>query len=105
MGELKKMMDDKTDVVILDTQPTSIYKKGHIKGASSFPWKENIALVETELLPRNRSIVLYCACGPGEGDSASVAAQLIDLGFDFDLVKVLKDPSIEGWKKAGYPME
>jgi rhodanese-related sulfurtransferase len=32
-----------------------------------------------------------------------MAAQLVELGFPN--VKVLQDPSIRGWKRAGYPME
>jgi rhodanese-related sulfurtransferase len=103
IAELKGMMDQGTGVVILDTQPKAVYDKGHIKGAISFPWKARIAALDTGGLPRNKPIVTYCDCGPGESDSANVATQLVDLGFSN--VKVLADPSIRGWKQAGYPME
>lgn len=101
--ELKRLMDQGEKVVILDVQPKGIYEKGHIKGALSFPWSSNIDEEQTLRLPRDRLVVTYCDCGPGESDSASVAAQLIELGFEH--VKVLKDPSVKGWKSAGYPME
>ena len=101
--ELKGMLDEGTGVVILDTQPKTVYEKGHIKGAISFPWKARIAAQDVAGLPLNKPIVTYCDCGPGESDSASVAAQLVELGFSN--VKVLKDPAIRGWKQAGYPME
>ena len=101
--ELKKMVDGKIDVVILDVQPQTVYAKGHIKGALSFPWARKIDEARVANLPRTKTIITYCDCGPGEADSASVAAQLMELGFAD--VKVLKDPSIRGWKAAGYPME
>ena len=101
--ELKRMMDEKADIVILDAQPGSVYAVGHIKGAISFPWARKLTEAQVAKLPRNKPIIVYCDCGPGEGDSASVAAQLID--FSFVDLKVLKDPSITGWKEAGYPVE
>jgi rhodanese-related sulfurtransferase len=101
--ELKGMIDEGASVVILDIQPKTVYDKGHIKGAISFPWKPRITAQDTAGLPRNKTIITYCDCGPGEEDSANVAARLVGLGFSN--VKVLKDPSIGGWKKAGYPME
>ena len=101
--ELRTLIDDKADVVILDVQLKSTYDKGHIKGALSFPWTAELTDGQARRLPRSKLIITYCDCGPGETDSAGMAAQLIDLGFDN--VKILKDPSIRGWKKAGFPME
>lgn len=103
VNELKSMIDQGTSVVILDTQPKAIYDKGHIKGAVSFPWKARITTQDVAGLPRDKLIVTYCSCGPGEGDSANLAEQLISLGFNN--VQVLADPSIKGWKEAGYPVE
>jgi rhodanese-related sulfurtransferase len=101
--ELKKMMDDGKPVTIIDVQPKDVYKSGHIKGAISIPWKSQIALEEVFRIPAERPVVTYCDCGPGESDSADVASQLLQMGFSD--VKVLGDPSIRGWKAAGYPME
>lgn len=101
--ELKQMMDAGKPVTIIDVQPKDVYREGHIKGAISLPWKSQIALEEVFSLPTDKPVVTYCDCGPGEADSADVASQLIQLGFDN--VKVLGDPSIKGWKNAGYPME
>jgi rhodanese-related sulfurtransferase len=101
--DLKKLVDSGSDVIILDTQPKAVYDKGHIKGAISFPWRKKITLLDIEGLPRDRLIVMYCDCGPGESDSADVASRFLQMGFGE--VKVLKDPSIQGWKKAGYPVE
>ncbi len=101
--ELKKMMDQGAAVTVIDTQPREVYDEGHIKGAISLPWKRGISLEDVRNLPKDRMLVTYCDCGPGEADSSDVAAQLLRLGFEN--VKVLQDPSIEQWKKAGYPME
>jgi hydroxyacylglutathione hydrolase len=101
--ELKAMLDNGTPVTIIDAQPESIYAEGHIKGAVSLPWKSQLDLEDVWSLPNDKPIVTYCDCGPGESDSADVAAQLIEMGFDD--VKVLKDPAIHGWKEAGYPIE
>jgi rhodanese-related sulfurtransferase len=101
--ELKKMIDRGAGVTIIDVQPKAIYDKGHIKGAISIPWKSQIALEDVWSLPSDKPIVTYCACGPGESDSTDIAKQLIRMGYDD--VKVLKDPSIQGWKEAGYPIE
>jgi len=101
--ELKAMLDNGTPVTVIDAQPESIYAEGHIKGAVSLPWKSQLDLEDVWSLPNDKPIVTYCDCGPGESDSADVAAQLIEMGFDD--VKVLKDPAIHGWKEAGYPIE
>ena len=101
--ELKKMMDAGKPVTIIDVQPKDVYKAGHIKGAISIPWKSQIALEDVFNLPTEKPVVTYCDCGPGEADSSDVASQLLQMGFDD--VKVLGDPSIKGWKAAGYPME
>jgi rhodanese-related sulfurtransferase len=101
--ELKEIMDKGTEVTIIDTQPRAIYAMGHIKGAVSIPWKSQVLLEDVWSLASDVPIVTYCDCGPGEADSADMAAQLIRMGFDD--VKTLKDPSIRGWKEAGYPVE
>jgi len=101
--ELNKMIEDKTPVTIIDVQPKDIYESGHIKGAISIPWKSQIALEDVWSLPSDQLTVTYCDCGPGESDSADVANQLSNFGFDN--VKVLRDPSIRGWKELKYPME
>jgi len=103
IDELKQLIDTKADVIILDAQLKEIYEKGHIKGAMSFPWKPEVSDADIAIMPRNKLIVTYCDCGPGESGISDLASQFINFGFDN--VKVLKDPSFRGWKKAGYPME
>jgi rhodanese-related sulfurtransferase len=101
--ELKDMIDRGESVMILDTQPKAIFEKVHIKGAVSLPWKARITLQDVSSLPRDKAIVTYCTRGSGDSTSANVAEQLMRFGFSD--VKVLADPSIKGWKEAGYPLE
>ncbi len=101
--QLKELIDRGADIVILDAQQKSIYDQGHIKGAKSLPWAAEIQEDAVQNLPKDKLTITYCDCGPGENDSADVAAQLMGLGFTE--VKVLADPSIRGWKKSGFPIE
>lgn len=101
--ELKAMMDEGKPVTIIDVQPKDIYNAGHIKGAISIPFKSQLELEDVWSLPSDQLIVTYCDCGPGEADSSEMARQLFQFGYEN--VKVLKDPSIKGWKAAKYPME
>jgi rhodanese-related sulfurtransferase len=101
--ELKGLIDKGSPVSIVDVQPKDIYSEGHIKGALSIPYKSQVELEDVMVLPEDRLVVVYCDCGPGEADSSDMADQLKVFGYDN--VKVLKDPSIKGWRAAGYPME
>ena len=100
--ELRQKMDSGADIVVLDAQSKALYNKVHIKGARSFPWIAKITEEHVKQLPRNKLLIIYCDCGPGEDDSSDLAAQLRDMGFN---AVVLADPSIRGWIKAGYPVE
>ncbi len=101
--ELKKMIDEKVEVTIIDVQPLNIYEKGHIKGAISIPWKSQLALEDVWAIPSGIPIVTYCSCGPSESDSNDFAKQLMKMGYND--IKVLKHPAIQGWIEAGYPIE
>jgi rhodanese-related sulfurtransferase len=103
IDELKAMIDKGSPVTIVDVQPKAIYDAGHVKGAISLPFKSQLQLEDVWSLPQDRLIVVYCDCGPGEADSSDMADQFIKFGYEN--VKVLKDPSIKGWRAAGYPME
>ena len=98
--ELKKLMDESADIVIVDTLYPPWYRKEHIKGAINFPWAETIK--EPIILPRTKLLALYCDC-ECEETSADVAVQLVrDWGYKN--VKVLKGGWAE-WIKLGYPIE
>ncbi len=98
--ELKKLMDEGEDVVVVDTLYPYWYKRGHIKGAINFPWAKTIK--DPVALPRTKLVVLYCDC-VCEETSADVATQLArDWGYKN--IRVLKGGWV-AWTKSGYPIE
>ena len=89
--ELKKDIEQhSTDVVIVDTAAPPIWEDEHIPGAVNLPYTKN--LTAPVPLPREKTLVLYCACKDHE-DSSDMARQLSLLGYR--KVKVLRG----GWFK------
>lgn len=89
--ELKSLIDESSDdIVIVDTAATLIFEEEHIPGAVSFPWVHELALPVP--LPRDKTLVVYCACNDHE-DSVDMAKKLSQVGY-LD-VKVLEG----GWFK------
>ncbi len=99
--ELKKLIEskDKT-IVIVDTQPKGAYDSGHIKGAISFPWAQDIK--SPGKLPKDKTLILYCDCGHEE-DSIDTAKQLKNK-WGYSNLKIL-DGGWSGWLKLSYPTE
>ena len=56
--------------------------------------------LHSEILPRDRDVILYCTC-PSEETSAKLALQLHKMGVY--RVRPLRG-GFDGWKKAGYPL-
>jgi 3-mercaptopyruvate sulfurtransferase SseA len=97
--ELKKLIESKSDIVVVDNQPKGAYDMGHIPGALNFPWASQIKTPSN--LPRNKLLVLYCACSHEE-DSTDVAEQLMKK-FGYKQVKVLEGGWLR-WEELGYPI-
>jgi 3-mercaptopyruvate sulfurtransferase SseA len=98
--ELKKLIDSKAnDVLVVCNDPQESYDEGHIPGAISFPWVST--LKPPVSLPRNKTLVLYCACSHEE-DSSDMAAKLAKFGYH-DL-KVLEGGWLR-WLKLKYPIQ
>ena len=98
--ELKRMIESKANIVVVDTQPKGAYEIGHIKGAISFPWVPDIKSPGN--LPYNKTLILYCDC-PHEEDSIDVANQLTEK-FGHRDIKILEGGWL-GWQKLAYPIE
>jgi rhodanese-related sulfurtransferase len=101
-GELKSLIEGKSDILVVDVQPKVAYEAGHIRGAINFPWAKEISgPVE---LPRNKSLIIYCDC-THEEDSIDVATQLIEeFGYNSNNIKVLTG-GWSGWVKLGYAID
>ena len=86
--ELKKLIDEKSkDIVIVDTAAPLIFEEEHIPGAVNFPYGP--ALPQPITLPRNKTLVIYCACN-AEEESIDTAKKLTEYGY-----QNIKDP--QGW--------
>ena len=104
--DLKKMIDEDADIVIVDTRDGGSYAAGHIKGAinihydvTSDPMQRQMMLIA---LPMDKLIVTYCDC-TDDANSANVVQELYDLGYDMDKLKVLSGGSLR-WVELKFPM-
>jgi rhodanese-related sulfurtransferase len=99
--EVKKMIEsNKTDFVVVDTQPKEAYDLGHVTGAVNFPWTPEIK--KPKNLPKNKTLILYCDCAHEE-DSIDTATQLKER-FGYTNVKLLEG-GWSNWQKLGYPID
>lgn len=106
---LKQWIDEKKDMVIIDTMPNDFYKKGHIPGAVNAELPKTSLADATEeqksafinLLPadKNKPIVIYCgfvACA--RSNAGAILA--IQQGY----TNVYRYPGgITAWNDAKYP--
>jgi rhodanese-related sulfurtransferase len=104
--EVKKLIERKADIVIIDTQPAENYEMWHIPAAVNIPYVSTANPTDREMmlvaLPKDKLIVIYCLCEEGT-DSARMALELKRLGYDHDKVKVLEGGLIQ-WDERGYRM-
>ena len=97
VAHIKKLIDTKAKVVIVDSRPKARkYDKGHIPGAISIPDREFDKFKDQ--LPANKSTPLYFYCGGLKCKlSPSSAQKAIKLGY----TKVYIVPQgYPGWKKT-----
>ena len=110
--ELKVWLDQKKDMLIVDTMPADNFKKQHIPGAVNFEIQRTPELTEMsdkmktdfeKLLgpDKNRTIVFYCGFTDCER-SHNAGMWAIKLGYK----NAYRQPGgIKGWLEAGYPVE
>jgi rhodanese-related sulfurtransferase len=100
VAELRKLIDDGQEIVILDVRPKEIRaQEGTIPGAvSAHPADIDPAL---KTYPRDMEIVVYCAC-PNEESAATAAKHLRQAGFK--KIRPLLG-GIDAWVRAGHTIE
>ena len=78
MDEIKEIMNENTDYIILDARTIEEYNEGHIPNAICIP-NETIDESVTEQLPnKNQLILIYCRSG---NRSKQAATKLANLGY------------------------
>ncbi len=104
--EVQRLMKDKGNVVVVDTDDSESYGDEHIKGAVNIaydPTADPRAQDETlSALPGNKLIVFYCNC-PHEEDSAPLVLEMWQLNYDHDKVKALQG-GLTRWEQLKYPL-
>jgi predicted sulfurtransferase len=59
LEQLKEKLDAGADIVIVDVRSKEEFDEGHISGAVSMPWQQEVEARYTEL-PRDKEIITYC---------------------------------------------
>lgn len=104
-AELKGMMDDaaahgNTPPFIVDLRHPLDYLPDPRVLPGALRIGPNEIRQHSEIIPRDRDVVLYCTC-PSEETSAKLAMQLHKMGIY--RVRPLRG-GFDGWKQAGYPL-
>jgi len=95
--KVKKLLDEKADIFILDVRSQREYNDAHIKGVVLIPLgelKDNL-----DKIPKDKDVVALCAVG---GRSGSATKFLLDNGFTrvYNMLGGMKE-----WQKKGFPVE
>ncbi|WP_437554352.1 molybdopterin-synthase adenylyltransferase MoeB [Sorangium sp. So ce327] len=99
LTELKRRLDDKVPMVLLDVREKEEYRAGFIPGAISIPRGFLEIQVEQKLPDKSAHIVAYCAGGTR---SALAAKTLQELGYTN---VESANPGFSRWKDMAYPVE
>jgi rhodanese-related sulfurtransferase len=88
------------DMVVYDVRSHGYYshKACRVKGSARL--EPNTLLQQTENLPRDKEIILYCTCHR-DATSVQVARILQQHGFRSSVMK----GGMRAWKKGGFPLE
>lgn len=104
--EVQRLIKEKGNVVLVDTDDSESYGDEHIKGAVNIaydPTADPRAQDETlSALPGDKLIVFYCNC-PHEEDSAPLVLEMWELNYDHDKVKALQG-GLSRWEQLKYPL-
>ncbi|WP_437594092.1 molybdopterin-synthase adenylyltransferase MoeB [Sorangium sp. So ce1000] len=99
LSELKRRLDDKVPMVLLDVREKEEYRAGFIPGAISIPRAFLEMQVEQRVPDKSAHIVAYCAGGTR---SALAAKTLQELGYTN---VESANPGFSRWKDMAYPVE
>ncbi len=99
LEEIKRRLDEKTPMILVDVREKEEFRDGYIPGAISVPRGFLEMQIEGKVTDKNAPIVLYCAGGTR---SALAAKTLSDLGYTH---VESANPGFVRWKDLGLPME
>src|SRR5580704_14469267 len=99
LDEIKRRLETKQPMVLVDVREKEENRAGYIPGAISVPRGFLEMQIEQRVPDKNAPVVLYCAGGTR---SALAAATLQQLGYTH---VETANPGFVRWKDLGYPME
>lgn len=104
--ELKHLMDNNEEFLLIDSRDSGRYGAGHIKGSANIHYDPsgdpNMRNMTLMALPMDKPVIIY-GDGEDEETAAAMAMELYDMGCDMDKLKILSG-GIAQWKKQGYPL-
>ena len=95
---LRRMLDDRDELAIIDVREELIFSQNHLLHARSVPLSR-LELLFAALVPRRGTRIVLC--DDAEGAAERAAAILADAGYDN--VAIL-DGGVAGWQKAGFEL-
>lgn len=115
VGDLKKWLDEKENIVLIDAHPKNQFDEAYIEGADNFEfqgtftrhWKDDAPMGSQEAFKAllgenmNRKIVVYCG-GNKCGRSNTAALWVKELGYHH-VYRVTS--GIKGWQDAGFAVK
>ncbi len=99
LEDLKRRLEAKEDIVLLDVREKEEFRAGYIPGAISLPRGFLEIQVEGRVPDKKKKVVAYCAGGTR---SALAAKTLADLGYEN---VETANPGFVRWKDLGFPIE
>mgnify|MGYP000005832839 CR=1 FL=1 len=94
--ELKTMLENNEELVLIDCREQEEWDEGHIKGAKFIPLSKFPEIYANDLKDKEANLVLQCRSG-----RRSLNACQFLLGEDFENLTNLED-GILGWQNNGY---
>lgn len=98
IDEVKKMIDNKENIILLDVRDSEEYETGHIPGAINISRGSLDFKVHLIIPDKNTKIIVYCGL---DLRSPLATKSLNDLGYKKAVNMI---GGLKAWKEAGYPV-
>jgi len=98
IDEVKRMIDNKEDIILLDVRDSEEYGTGHIPGAINISRGSLDFKVHLIIPDKNTKIIVYCGL---DLRSPLATKSLNDLGYKKAVNMI---GGLKAWKEAGYPV-
>jgi rhodanese-related sulfurtransferase len=98
IDEVKKMTDNREEIILLDVRDREEYETGHIPGAINISRGSLDFKVHLIVPDKNKKIIVYCGL---DLRSPLATKSMNDLGYKKAINMI---GGLKAWKEAGYPV-